>query len=135
MAATNARFEIVDDTAPSGMTGLTSTSHVTSGDSPDGTVDLVWNAASDNYSGIGGYSVRVNANSPQTPDTTIETTGTSWTSADLAPGVYWFRVRAVDRAGNGGASLDLRPGDHPRLRGGRRRGLRRHLAVSRSCRA
>ncbi len=109
MAATNSRFELVDDTAPSGVTGLTSLSHITSGDSPDGTVELVWNAASDNYSGVGGYSVRVSANSPQTPDTVIETTTTSWTSDDLSPGVYWFRVRAVDRAGNGGASATFGP--------------------------
>jgi hypothetical protein len=109
MAATNSRFEILDNTAPSTVTGLTSTSHVTSGSSPDGTVVLVWNASSDDYSGVGGYSVRVSANSPLTPDTTIETTTTSWTSADLAPGVYWFTVRAVDRAGNGGGQAAFGP--------------------------
>lgn len=109
MAATNARFTLVDDTAPSSVTGLTSTSHLTSGSSPDGTVDLVWNAASDNYSGVGGYSVRVSTGGPQTPDTTIEAGGTSWTSADLAPGTYWFTVRAVDRAGNGGTHATFGP--------------------------
>ena len=109
MAATNARFTGLDNTAPTAVTGLTSTSHLTSGDSPDGTVDLVWNASSDNYSGIGGYSVRVSTASGWVPDTTIETTTDSWTSSDLAPGTYWFTVRAVDRAGNGGTHASFGP--------------------------
>ncbi len=109
MAATNARFTNLDNDPPSALSGLTSTSHVTSGDSPDGTVDLVWNASWDAFSGVAGYSVRVSANAPQTPDTVVETTATSWTSDDLAPGVYWFTVRAVDRAGNGGADTAFGP--------------------------
>ena len=47
MAAANARFNGARQQAPSALTGLASLSHATSGDSPDGTVELVWNAASD----------------------------------------------------------------------------------------
>jgi hypothetical protein len=109
MAAANNRFTNVDGTPPTAVTGLTSTSHATSGDSPDGTVELVWNASNDNYSGVGGYSVRVAATSGQVPDTVIETSGTNWESADLAPGTYWFTVRAVDRGGLGGAHATFGP--------------------------
>ena len=40
---------------------------------------------------------------------TVETTTTAWTSNDLAPGTYWFTVRAVDRAGNGGTHAAFGP--------------------------
>ncbi|MBK7045144.1 MAG: hypothetical protein IPH48_01170 [bacterium] len=109
MAAANNRFTGLDSTAPSALTGLASTSHATSGNSPDGTVELYWNASTDNYSGIGGYSVRVGSTSGLTPDTTIETTATNWESSNLAPGTYWFTVRAVDRGGMGGAHATFGP--------------------------
>ncbi len=123
MAATNSRFEMASTTPrPRRVTGLTSTSHVTSGDSPDGTVDLVWNASSDNYSGVGGYSVRVSANSP--PDSRHDhrdrdqqldlqrpgAGGVLVPGPGRRPRRQWRRVRHV------------RSGDHPRLDPGRRRG-------------
>lgn len=108
-AAANNRFDGVDNTAPSAVTGLTSTSHITTGDSPDGTVELVWNAASDTESAVNGYSVRVGTSSGQQPDTVVETTSTSWESSDLSPGTYWFTVRAVDNAGNGGSYATFGP--------------------------
>lgn len=108
-AAANNRFSNVDQTSPSAISGLTSTSHATSGDSPDGTVELVWNAATDNYSGIKGYSVRHSTAGALQPDDTVETTTTSWVSPDLAPGTYWFTVRAIDNAGNGGSHATFGP--------------------------
>lgn len=108
-AAANNRFDGVDQTAPTAVTGLTSLSHATSGDSPDGTVELVWNASSDTESAVDGYSVRVSSGGAQQPDTVVETSATSWESADLAPGTYWFTVRAVDNAGNGGSHATFGP--------------------------
>jgi hypothetical protein len=109
MAAANARFNGLDTQAPSALSGLASNSHATSGDSPDGTVELVWNAASDGDSGINGYSVRVGTVAGLIPDVVIETTTTAWTSDDLEPGTYWFTVRAVDRAVNAGAHASFGP--------------------------
>jgi hypothetical protein len=109
MAAANNRFTGLDGTAPSALAGLSSTSHATSGDSPDGTVELRWNASTDNYSGIGGYSIRVGTANGLIPDTGIETTATNWESTDLAAGTYWFSVRAVDRGGTGGTHATFGP--------------------------
>lgn len=109
LAASNNRFTGLDDTPPSAPAALTSTSHATSGDSPDGTVELRWNPATDDYSGVGGYSIRMGSVNGLIPDTSIETTATNWESADLAPGVYWFTVRAVDRGGLGGTHATFGP--------------------------
>jgi len=108
-AAANARFDGLDQMAPTAVAGLTSTSHLTSGDSPDGTVDLDWSASTDGFSGIDGYSVRYNLGSPLVPDTSVEAAGSEWTSPDLSPGTYWFTVRAVDREGNGGTHATFGP--------------------------
>ena len=109
MTATNARFPDLDNVPPSALTGLTSTSHANTGDSPDGTVRLVWSAASDSYSGVAGYSVRVGPVDRLPPDQSIETTATNWTSDDLAPGTYWFSVAAVDRTGQLGTYATFGP--------------------------
>ncbi|MBK8165310.1 MAG: hypothetical protein IPK64_04985 [bacterium] len=108
-AATNNRFTAIDVTAPSAVSGLTSTSHITSGDSPDRTVELVWNNATDNYSGVSGYSVRHSNSSGQVPDVTIETVTNAWESPNLAPGTWWFTVRAIDNAGNPGPHTSFGP--------------------------
>lgn len=108
-AAANCRFDDLDLIIPSTVTGLTSTSHLTTGNSPDGTVDLVWNPASDDYSGISGYSVHYSTSGPLLPNLTTETTTNSWTSPDLSPGTYWFTVRAIDNASNGGSYATFGP--------------------------
>ncbi len=101
LAAANARFDDVDPDAPTVPTGLTSTSHLTTGDSPDGTVDLVWNASTDAFSGMAGYDVDiVNAHTMQDIYSDFPATN-HWTSPNLGPGQYYFYVGADDREGNG----------------------------------
>ena len=96
--ARNVGYEI-DSSVPGTVSDFTSTSHATTGDSPDRTVDLTWTAATDDASGIAGYSIRVGT-SAALPDATPETGRvTSYTTEPLAPGTWWFSIRAIDRSG------------------------------------
>jgi hypothetical protein len=94
----------LDHQAPSAVTNLTSPSHNTVESSPDGTIDYTWTTPADNMSDIGGYAVLVSENVITPPGYGINVNGStnSYTTADLDPGIYYFNIRAVDRAGNWG---------------------------------
>jgi len=97
--AKNNGYEI-DGVAPSMVTGLTSTSHVTTGDSPDPTIDFTWNHPSDDASGVAGYAVLVtNAGAAMPPPVMTIGDVTSYTTPILAPGTWWINLLPVDRAG------------------------------------
>ena len=57
-------------------------------------------SASDASSGIAGYSYVLDQSSSTVPDTTIDTTGTTYTPSALADGIWYLHVRAIDNAGN-----------------------------------
>ncbi|MBK7670900.1 MAG: hypothetical protein IPJ24_05860 [bacterium] len=80
---------------------LSSTSHVHNVPSTDGTVDLYWLGAPDDASGIAGYGLRMTQGAPAPPPyyTTCGDVNTL-TTANLAPGAWWFTLRALDRAGH-----------------------------------
>lgn len=60
-----------------------------------------WQPAPDDLSGTCAYSVRLNQNFPLAPDNVHETTQLQWWPDDaIAPGTWYFTVKAVDRAGN-----------------------------------
>ena len=101
--AWNNGFQL-DHQNPSAVTNLTSPSHNTVDSSPDGTIDYTWTTAADNMSGIGGYSVRITENVISPPDYGVNLPGTdtSFTTYGLDPGIYYFTIRAVDRADNWG---------------------------------
>ncbi len=83
-----------DTTAPSVPTGLVAASATAS------TIDLSWNAATDNAggSGVAGYDVYRDGALVGSP------TGTSFSNTGLAASTaYTFRVRARDHAGNASA--------------------------------
>lgn len=61
-------------------------------------------------SGIAGYSYLLDMLPTTTPDTTIDTIGTSASGSDLANGEWYLHVSAMDNAGNWGAA------DHYRVR-------------------
>ncbi len=95
-----------DVTPPGTVSSLTSTSHITSGDSPDGTIDFQWTTPSDDLSGVWGYSLYI-ANTPTFPDASVDLDSTApvgntqaYTTGELGPGTYYFSVRTVDNAGN-----------------------------------
>jgi len=102
-SAKNCGYE-TDVTPPNAVTGLTSTSHSTSGDSPDPTIDYAWTRAYDDASGIDGYGIFISSG-PGMPSTVKDIEDvTHYTTPALAPGTYYFNIRAVDRAGRWSAS-------------------------------
>jgi hypothetical protein len=101
--AKNCGYEI-DMAAPAAVTGLYSTSHATTGNSPDATIDLAWTRAIDDVSGIKGYGITI-AGGIGLPTTDMDLGDvTSYTTPPLAPGTYYFSIRTLDRSGKWGAS-------------------------------
>jgi large repetitive protein len=84
---------------PSSNTSTPSTGTWTS----DNTIEVTWFGAADDY-GVAGYSLLWSQSSPDLPDTTIDTTGTSNTSLPLADGIWYLHIRTVDIAGNWNAT-------------------------------
>ena len=64
----------------------------------------------DDPSGIAGYSFVLDQTADTTPDETIDTTECTKSYTDVADGIWYFHVRAVDGAGNWG------PADHYRVK-------------------
>lgn len=101
--ARNCNYEL-DVSAPPAVTGLYSTSHSTSGDSADPTIDLVWTRAVDDCSGVEGYGITV-AGGVGLPSEILDIGDvTSYTTPSLAPGTYYFSIRTLDRSGKWSAT-------------------------------
>ncbi|HOX25878.1 MAG TPA: FlgD immunoglobulin-like domain containing protein [Candidatus Krumholzibacteria bacterium] len=97
--AANCGF-MLDTTPPGVVTNLNSTDHTAGVASPDPTVRMVWTRASDNLSGIAGYGLYIASGGPGMPSA-VQDIGdvTTYTTAALSPGTYYFCIRAVDNAG------------------------------------
>lgn len=101
--ARNCNYEI-DVLAPPAVTGLYSTSHATSGDSADPTIDLAWTRAVDDCSGVEGYGITI-AGGIGLPTTVMDIGDvTGYTTPALAPGTYYFSIRTLDRSGKWSAT-------------------------------
>jgi hypothetical protein len=89
-----------DVTPPNNPNSYTS-SHTVRVWSSDNTIEVTWSGASDDLSGVYGYS-RIWDTSPSTiPDTTVDQTGTFCISFPVSTGNSWYlHVRTVDNAGN-----------------------------------
>lgn len=97
--AKNCGYEIDFDN-PDAATNLTSSSHTIGVDSPDPTISYTWTHAFDDASGIQGYGIYISSFASE-PSTTMDIGDvSSYTTATLAPGSYYFNLRALDRAGN-----------------------------------
>ena len=84
-----------DTVPPSAPTNLSANGGV-------GQATMSWTAATDNV-GVTKYSVYRSATSGFTPDVTNrvgQTTATSYTDSGVAPGTYYYRVKAEDAVGN-----------------------------------
>lgn len=66
------------------------------------TVQLAWGAASDEGSGVAGYSIEASKSPSSEPDAEIDTTDTQNAFNLIDNGLWYLRVRAVDAAGNAG---------------------------------
>jgi hypothetical protein len=88
-----------DSNPPFNPTGWNS-SHTIGGTSSDNTIDMSWWGASDDISGVYGYSFAWTTSSTTIPDMTVDTTGTSTTSQGLSNGGWYFHIRTIDYAGN-----------------------------------
>ncbi len=94
---------IADGTAPSSPS-VSSTSHFLGELSNDMTIDMRVNNATDSGSGVSGYSWVFSTSASAAVDDTVDTPHTAdphtITSAALADGNWYFRVKARDVAGN-----------------------------------
>lgn len=91
----------VDGTPPGLPATLLSTSHQANVWSNNDKLQMTWSAATDNLSGVAGYSVAASGASPMAPDDSIDTTGTSYslTLPDTPIGAM-FNLKVADRSGN-----------------------------------
>jgi hypothetical protein len=104
LAGQTAHLAGIDTTGPS-VTGITSSTHAVSADwYSNATASFGW-TATDTQTGVDGYSFVVDQNAGTTPDTTSEGSDTSFTSGMLPQGVSYLHVRALDGAGNWGATV------------------------------
>lgn len=79
--------------------------------SNDNTVDVQWSGASDDGSGVDGFSYEWSQSAATVPDTVkdAEETATGTTSPALADGQWWFHLRTGDNAGNWSDPVHLGP--------------------------
>jgi len=98
--AANCGYDL-DSTDPQTVTNLNSTSHTAGVSSPDPTVTFTWTRAYDNLSGIQGYGLFISTGGPGSPSADLDIGDvTSYTTAALGAGTYYFNIRTVDNAGN-----------------------------------
>jgi uncharacterized delta-60 repeat protein len=99
-----------DTVAPTNPS-LSSQSHSVGVWLSDNTVDVLWAGASDNWSGIDGYSYQFGPNPAGVPDTAkdAEETASGATSSPLGDGERYFHLRSVDNAGNWSETVHLGP--------------------------
>ena len=92
---------IVDGTKPSAPAGLSSPSHQPGVWSSNPQIDLKWPAATDNLSGVDGYSVGTTVGGPAAPDKILDTTQTYYgVTVPSSSSPYGVHVRTVDKSGN-----------------------------------
>lgn len=97
------------DTTPPEDPFVDSESHLANEPSRDNTVDVFWEDAWDDGSGVAGYSVEWTRNAGTLPDADIDTTAEELTSAPLADGSWWFHLRTIDEVGNSTGTTHLGP--------------------------
>lgn len=90
----------VDGTAPGNVTNLQSPTHTVGQWSNASLVTLNWTAASDNLSGIDGYSRTWTLGAVTPPDQTKDIEQVTALNSNLSDGEWYFSIKAVDNCGN-----------------------------------
>lgn len=102
----------IDTVAPTAPSGVVSTTHTIGVENCNDIPTMVWTAASDSTSGLGGYIFAWD-HSPTTQPTGFVNLGASATSVTTFIGSssssFWFHLRAVDQAGNLGPTVHSGP--------------------------
>ena len=101
-----------DTIAPSYPTSVNSTSHPLSTWSDNNTVTVTWTDATDNFSGLDGYSLLWNTSANTTPSAnkTIEEGVQFTTSSALADSdSHYLHIRSVDNVGNWQSTVHFGP--------------------------
>jgi subtilisin family serine protease len=99
------------DTFPPARPTLSSSSHRAGRASADRTVDVNWITLGDSLSGLDGFSFAWSRR-PLVPldlSKDVEESAVRTTSSRLAPGRWWFGIRARDNAGNWSGPVTLGP--------------------------
>src|SRR3990167_4770738 len=106
-----------DTTAPTDPQDVQSTSHNVDEASSDNTIDMAWTVAgvapgaTDDDSGVYGYSYQFTTGATDTPDTTkdLVETEVGVTSDTLIDGSWYFHLRTVDNAENWTSTVHVGP--------------------------
>jgi hypothetical protein len=100
-----------DTILPSTAGGLHSSSHTIETWSNNNTVRVTWASATDNGSGIAGYSFLWDDVPGTVPDNIMDTDNVTATVSPALTdgGSHYFHIQAVDTAGNWGASVSIGP--------------------------
>jgi subtilisin family serine protease len=101
------RLFINDNTPPTDPTTFESTP-TTGTWTNDNTIEISWSGASDDLSGVDGYSINWSQNTTETPDTILDTTKTQ-TSTTTPDGTWYFNLRTRDNAGNWTSTVHVGP--------------------------
>ncbi len=105
------RAFLLDTVPPTDPGSLSSPSHEAGVPSNDRTIDVVWSGASDDRSGVDGFSYEWSTNPGTIPDATkdAEEGPGAATSSALTDGSHWFHLRTRDNAGNWTSTAHLGP--------------------------
>ncbi|MEM4729132.1 MAG: M6 family metalloprotease domain-containing protein [Thermoplasmata archaeon] len=92
----------LDQLPPSSPSSLTSPTHAASSWSNRTLITIRWSGASDQHSGVSGFSYLWDGSPATFPDATADCDGTACelNSTIPADGAWYFHIRAVDGAGN-----------------------------------
>jgi hypothetical protein len=101
----------VDGTPPAAIAGLGSSTHQPNVVSCQQLATIIWNAPTDNLSGVEGLSYLWNQTASSTPDTVVDLPGTPTSvQVNVGPsGPWYFHIRAIDKSGNAGTTSHAGP--------------------------
>ena len=106
-----------DTTPPTDPADVVSTSHEVDTPTSDSTIDMAWsaageeNGATDDNSGVDGYSYAFTSGAGDVPDVEkdAEEDATGTTSEELADASWYFHLRTVDNEGNWSSTVHVGP--------------------------